>query len=112
MLAFVGAAAFCVLSLLTPDSALLGGSDKVNVPLAGPVSFVGFIIIGPAVLVVLRVYLEIYIEHGKRLARVARLVPAHATLEGERQIAGALQGANVDGARAAVLDCVEVLAAT
>jgi hypothetical protein len=76
MLAFIGAAAFCVLSLLTPDSALLGGSDKVNVPLAGPVSFVGFIIIGPAVLVVLRVYLEIYIEHGKRLARVARLVPA------------------------------------
>jgi hypothetical protein len=48
----------------------------VNVPLAGPVSFVGFIIIGPAVLVVLRVYLQIYIEHGKRLARVARLVPA------------------------------------
>jgi hypothetical protein len=76
MLAFIGAAAFCILSLLTPDTALLGGSDKVNVPLAGPVSFVGFIIIGPAVLVVLRTYLEIYIEHGKRLARVARRVPA------------------------------------
>jgi hypothetical protein len=76
MLAFIGAAAFCVLSLLTPDSALLGGSDKVNVPLAGPVSFVGFIIIGPAVLIVLRIYLQIYIEHGKRLTRVARLVPA------------------------------------
>jgi hypothetical protein len=30
MLAFIGAAAFCVLSLLTPDRALLGGSDKVN----------------------------------------------------------------------------------
>jgi hypothetical protein len=76
MLAFIGAVAFCVLSLLTPDSAPLGSSDKVNVPLAGPVSFVGFIIIGPALLIVLRVYLEIYIEHGKRLARVARLVPA------------------------------------
>jgi hypothetical protein len=49
MLAFVGAAAFCVLSLLTPDSALLGSSEKLNVPLAGPVSFVGFIIIGPTV---------------------------------------------------------------
>ena len=76
MLAFIGAAAFCVLSLLTPDSALLGGSDEVTVPLAGPVSFIGFIIIGPAVLVVLRVYLQIYIEHGKRLARIARLVAA------------------------------------
>jgi uncharacterized protein YjbI with pentapeptide repeats len=76
MLAFIGAAAFCVLSLLTPDSALLGSSEKLNVPLAGPVSFVGFIIIGPAVLVLLRAYLEIYIEHGKRLARIARLGPA------------------------------------
>lgn len=76
MLAFIGAAAFCILSLLTPDSALLGSSEKVTVPLAGPVSFVGFIIIGPAVLVLLRAYLEIYIEHGKRLARLARLAPA------------------------------------
>jgi hypothetical protein len=39
LLTFVGAAALCVLSLLSPDSALLGGSDRVNVPLAGPVSF-------------------------------------------------------------------------
>ena len=76
MLAFIGAAAFCVLSLLTPDSALLGSSEKLNVPLAGPVSFIGFIIIGPAVLILLRAYLEIYIEHGKRLAHVARLAPA------------------------------------
>jgi uncharacterized protein YjbI with pentapeptide repeats len=51
-------------------------SEKLNVPLAGPVSFVGFIIIGPAVLVLLRAYLEIYIEHGKRLARVARFASA------------------------------------
>lgn len=70
MLTFLGAIAFCVLSLLTPDSALLGASDKVNVPLAGPVSFVGFIIVGPAVLVLLRVYLEIYVEHGDRLAHL------------------------------------------
>jgi len=76
MLAFLGAAAFCVLSLLTPDSALLGGSEKLNVPLAGPVSFVGFMIIGPLVLVLLRAYLEIYIAHGKRLALVARRAPA------------------------------------
>jgi len=69
---------FCVLSLLTPDSALLGSSEKVNVPLAGPVPFLGFIIIGPAVLVLLRVYLEIYIEHRKWLARVARIAPAAA----------------------------------
>src|SRR5262249_55534577 len=55
-LTFLGTAAFCLLSLLTPDSALLGGNEKINVPGAGPVSFVGFMLLGPAVLIVLRVY--------------------------------------------------------
>ena len=31
-LTFLGATAFCLLSLLSPDSALLGGSEKINVP--------------------------------------------------------------------------------
>jgi hypothetical protein len=31
-LTFLGTAAFCLLSLLSPDSALLGGSEKINVP--------------------------------------------------------------------------------
>jgi uncharacterized protein YjbI with pentapeptide repeats len=44
-LTLLGAAAFCVLSLFTPDVALLGliapvgGSEKINVPLTGPVGF-------------------------------------------------------------------------
>ena len=71
-LTFLGATAFCLLSLLSPDSALLGGSEKINVPLAGPVSFVGFMLVGPAVLIVLRVYLQIYVEHSERLDRLAR----------------------------------------
>jgi len=49
-LTFFGTAAFCLLSLLSPDSALLGGNEKINVPLAGPVSFFGFMLLGPAVL--------------------------------------------------------------
>jgi hypothetical protein len=56
-LTFVGTTAFCLLSLLTPDSVLLGGSEKINVPLAGPVSFFGFMLLGPAVLIALRIYL-------------------------------------------------------
>ena len=32
-LTFLGTTAFCLLSLLSPDSALLGGSEKINVPL-------------------------------------------------------------------------------
>jgi hypothetical protein len=74
-LTFVGTAAFCLLSLLSPDSALLGGSEKINVPLAGPVSFFGFMLLGPAVLIALRVYLQIYVEHSDRLDRLARSVP-------------------------------------
>lgn len=75
LLTFVGTAVFCALSLLTPDSALLAGNEKVTVPLAGPVSFFGFVLLGPAVLVVLRVYLQIYVEHERRLDRIARRIP-------------------------------------
>jgi uncharacterized protein YjbI with pentapeptide repeats len=73
-LTFLGTAAFCLLSLLSPDSALLGGSERINVPFAGPVSFFGFMLLGPAVLIVLRVYLQIYVEHSERLDRLARSV--------------------------------------
>src|SRR5215470_9924508 len=71
-LTFFGTAAFCLLSLLSPDFALLGGNDKINVPLAGPVSFFGFMLLGPAVLIMLRVYLQIYVEHSARLERIGR----------------------------------------
>ena len=75
-LTFLGTTAFCLLSLESPDIALLSGSEKINVPFAGPVSFLGFMLLGPAVLIVLRVYLQIYVEHGDRLDRLARSAPA------------------------------------
>jgi uncharacterized protein YjbI with pentapeptide repeats len=75
-LTFLGTAAFCLLSLLSPDTSLLGGSEKISVPFAGPVSFLGFMLLGPAVLIVLRIYLQIYVEHSARLDRLARLVSA------------------------------------
>jgi uncharacterized protein YjbI with pentapeptide repeats len=71
-LTFLGTTVFCLLSLLSPDSALLGGSERINVPFAGPVSFFGFMLLGPMVLIVLRVYLQIYVEHGERWDRLAR----------------------------------------
>jgi hypothetical protein len=73
-LTFIGTAAFCLLSLLSPDTALLGGNEKINVPFAGPVSSFGFMLLGPAVLIALRVYLQIYVEHSNRLDRLARSV--------------------------------------
>jgi hypothetical protein len=75
-LTLVGTAAFCLLSLLTPDSSLLAGNDKISVPFAGPVSFLGFMLLGPAVLIILRVYLQIYVEHERRLDRIARWISA------------------------------------
>jgi len=71
-LTFLGTTAFCLLSLLSPDTALLGGSERTNVPFAGPVSFSGFMLLGPAVLIVLRIYLQIYVEHSERWDRLAR----------------------------------------
>jgi hypothetical protein len=79
-LLFLGTTAFCLLSLLSPDSALLGGSEKINVPLAGPVSFFGFMLLGPAVLIALRIYLQMYVEHGDRLDRLARWASAERAL--------------------------------
>lgn len=74
-LTFLGAAAFCLLSLFSPDSALLASGDKINVPFAGPVSFAGFMLLGPALLIVLRIYLQIYVEHSERLDRLAHSMP-------------------------------------
>jgi uncharacterized protein YjbI with pentapeptide repeats len=67
MLTFAGVASFCLLSLLAPDSSLLTSGVTLNVPFAGPVSFLGFMIIGPLVLIVLRIYLQIYLEPKRRL---------------------------------------------
>jgi uncharacterized protein YjbI with pentapeptide repeats len=80
-LLFLGTTAFCLLSLLSPDSDLLGGNEKkIAVPLAGPVSFFGFMLLGPAVLIALRIYLQMYVEHGDQLDRLARWVSAERAL--------------------------------
>ena len=76
MLTFLGVAVFCLLSLLTPDAALLTGGERLNVPFAGPVSFRGLIVLGPALLIVLRIYLQIYAEHWRRLELIRSRLPA------------------------------------
>jgi len=75
MLTFVGTAAFCSLSLLSPDSGLVASGEKLTVPGVGPVSFFGFILLGPTVLIVLRIYLQIYVEHSERLNHIAQRMP-------------------------------------
>ena len=74
-LTFLATTVFCLLSLLSPDSNLLGDSEKINVPLTGPISFFGFMLLGPGVLIILRIYLQIYVEHSRRLDLLARRLP-------------------------------------
>jgi hypothetical protein len=76
MLAFVGTAAFCLLSLLSQDIGLLASNEKLTVPGAGPVSFFGFMLLGttdPDRAAGL--YLQIYVEHSARLDRIAQRMP-------------------------------------
>jgi hypothetical protein len=88
VLTFVGAASFCLLSLLAPDSSLLTNGVTLNVPFAGPVSFLGFMIVGPLVLIVLRIYLQIYVELMRRLEPIGqRLHPLRVpTLDIRRNV--------------------------
>ncbi len=72
MLTFAGAASFCLLSLLEPDSSLLTNGGRLSVPVAGPVSFLGFMIVGPLILIVLRIYLQIYVELMRRLEPIGQ----------------------------------------
>src|SRR5262245_11916924 len=70
-LTFLTTAGFCLTGLLTPDSAILTNTAKFDVQFAGPVSFFGFMSLGPSVLIVLRLYLQMYVEHADRLDRLA-----------------------------------------
>jgi uncharacterized protein YjbI with pentapeptide repeats len=73
-LAFVSASAFCILYLFTPDSAFLDvRSSKITLPFAGPVSFEGFMLLGPPILIAIRLYIEAYTNHAIRLNRVLKI---------------------------------------
>jgi hypothetical protein len=45
-LTFLSTAAFCLAGLLSPDAAILTGTEKINVQFVGPVSFFGFMLVG------------------------------------------------------------------
>jgi uncharacterized protein YjbI with pentapeptide repeats len=72
MLAFAGAAIFCLLCLATPDVSILTNQQQIDVPFAGPVSFSGFIALAPIILIAMRIYLQIYVEHYRRLETITR----------------------------------------
>jgi len=76
ILTLVGVSLFCALSLLAPDASILMGNERLfDLPLAGPVSFRGFLVVGPLIIIALRVYLQIYAEHWQRLEDIRGKLP-------------------------------------
>jgi uncharacterized protein YjbI with pentapeptide repeats len=67
MLTYVGFAAFCVFALQSADRLMIIGQASVNLPVAGEVSFDTFILVAPAVLIGMRIYLEVYFDHWRQL---------------------------------------------
>lgn len=59
----VGLSLFSILALGTPDQSLLGASGTLTVPLAGSIPFKTFILLGPAVILAVRLYLYAYVNH-------------------------------------------------
>lgn len=76
LITLFGVASFCFLSLLASDRSLLEAESTLDVPFAGRVSFLGFMIIGPILLIGLRLYLTFFHEHWKALERALESSPA------------------------------------
>jgi uncharacterized protein YjbI with pentapeptide repeats len=73
MMAYAGFAAFCVFALLSPDRLVFVAKVNLNMPFAGNVSFLAFMVAAPALLIGMRFYLEVYVQHWRQLD--ADLVP-------------------------------------
>src|SRR5207253_2419370 len=62
MLTLLGVALFCLLTTLgSPDKLLLAADSTIKVPFADtPMSFLGFIVVAPFLLIVLVIYLHVF----------------------------------------------------
>jgi len=67
MMSYAGFAAFCVFTLLSPDLLMIESQASLNVPIAGNVSFLAFMIVAPTFLIGTRIYLEIYVSRWRAL---------------------------------------------
>ena len=67
MMAYAGFAAFCFFALFSPDRLMIDAQASLDMPLAGTVSFLAFMVVAPVVLIGLRVYLEVYVQHWRQL---------------------------------------------
>ena len=65
MLALLSVALFCLLTTIgSPDKLLLAADSTIKVPFAdAPMSFLGFIVVAPLLLVIVTVYLHIFFDY-------------------------------------------------
>lgn len=76
MLTLLGLGLASTLTVGFPDSYLLTTATTVSIPFAGAASFKALLILGPVLLICLRVYLEIYVAHWRRLDGLLRRSPS------------------------------------
>jgi uncharacterized protein YjbI with pentapeptide repeats len=76
MLMLLGVALFCSLTALgSPDKLLIAADSTVKVPFAdAPISFIGFILVGPVLLFVITVYLHIFYGYWLEFERKRRFI--------------------------------------
>jgi uncharacterized protein YjbI with pentapeptide repeats len=70
MLTLLGLGLVGTLTLGFPDSYLLTTATTVSIPFAGAASFKALLVLGPVLLIAVRVYLEVYLSHWRRLNRM------------------------------------------
>ena len=87
MLVLLSVALFCLLTTIgSPDKFLLGGDSTIKVPFADtPLSFAGFIVVAPLLLIVLAAYLHIFYGYWlecerERIYINQRLIPPIASI--------------------------------
>ncbi len=67
MMAYTGFATFCIFSLLSPERLIIEAKASLNMPFAGAVSYLAFMLVAPVMLIGMRVYLEVYVHHWRQL---------------------------------------------
>jgi hypothetical protein len=76
MLTLLGLAFFCLMTTFgTPDISLLMAGTAIRLPYADvPVSFLGFLIAAPLLLIVIVIYLHVFVAYGRQLEDVYHII--------------------------------------
>jgi uncharacterized protein YjbI with pentapeptide repeats len=79
MLALLGVVFFCLLTTVgSPDKLLLAADSIIKVPFAdAPMSFLGFIIVAPSLLIVLAIYLHVFYDYWLACERERQYINQH-----------------------------------